>query len=317
MRDELLEVGYCQVPFAVPEIQRADFARVSSAVIDLAVADTRVREALTFSLVPEYSGRVNPTLFAVSGAQNSGDDKTWIHLGYLSREFADSRIPERNQPAELRALWNPLRAKLFELEVSTCHALDNLGLPELKPVIFHPDPRKRVVLSRTVKYHNALAAEVGDELVSGHGDQSFATVHEAETHGGWFQIAPYPQHLMMHEDTEERRAAIQVVREATVPIEMDHENMVAFFFGVGLKNFCDAYGLNLAEVPGAYHLGRRPASDDEVVSQFANDISDTDRVSVVNFMHPNLDIIRAGLYKIASVSQCRPKYQLPIEPSTK
>lgn len=307
-REQILEVGYCQVPFGMPEIQRADYTSAASKVIDLAVSDMEVHEALTFSLLPDFKGRVNPTLFTVSGALNSADDKTWLHAGYRTQEFASEKIPERNQPRELRDLWSPLRAMLYEVEKAGRATFDAIGSSALSDIIFHPDLRKRVVLIRTVKYHDALSGQIGAEMVAGHADQSLASLHLYETHGGWFQAAPYPQRLMLHEDTDERAEEVAAIRDRLVPIANDHEHEAAFFLGVGVSNLPEDLKKSLEDLPAAYHAGRKPAPRAEVASIYANDVSDTDRVSTIAFAHPNTDVLTAGDYQIASVSQCRPAY---------
>lgn len=307
-REDIERYGYCATEFALSEADRARYTATASRVIDLAQAAPDVHEALTFSLLPEYKGRVNPTLFTVSGALNSADDKIWLHAGYQSRDRAAAVIPERNQPAELRALWEPLESVLHASEVSARGLLKVLGAESLAEAIFHPDTRKRVVLVRTVKYADVLKASIGAELVAGHADQSVATLHWYETHGGWFQAAPYPQPLMSDDDDGKHQAAIRAVRSRLTSIQNDHEAQAAFFFGVGLKQLPAWLRTNIIDLPGCYHAGFKPNSVDEVVSDFAADTSDTERVSSITFMHPSIDIFQSGEYPLATVAECRPQY---------
>ncbi len=308
-RSDLAEKGYCEVDFSMGEADRAAYTGAAKAVIDLAQGDASIHDALTFSLV-EFEGRVNPTFFTVSEALNSRDKKLWLHAGYLSRQKAAAAIPERNQPAELRALWEPLGVMLQTVETTTRATLAQLGANDLAEVIFHPDINKRVVLIRTVKYLGSLSLESGAEPVAGHADQSVATLHLYETHGGWFHAAPYPQALMIDGDSQERRLAVAEIRSQLAPIVNDHDTAAAFFLGVGTKNLPDRLRLPIAELPGCYHAGFRPEAGQEVVSAFAGSISETDRVSTIAFMHPNTDVLCSPEYSLATVLECRPPYDL-------
>lgn len=308
-RSDLVEKGYCAVGFSMGEAERAAYTSAAKAVIDLAQDDASIHDALTFTLV-EFKGRMNPTLFTVSEALNSGDQKLWLHAGYLSRQRAAAAIPERNQPTELRALWEPLESVLQTVEHTTRATLAQLDANHLAEVIFHPDIAKRVVLIRTVKYLGSLSLESGAEPVAGHADQSVATLHWYETHGGWFHAAPYPQDLMTDTDSQERRLAVAEMRSQLTPIVNNHEAEAAFFLGVGAKKLPNALRSSVVELPGCYHAGFRPMAEQEVVSPFASSISATDRVSTITFMHPNTDVLCSPKYSLATVLECRPPYDL-------
>lgn len=307
LRGDLQEQGYSAVAFEMSEADRAAYTAIAKTVIELAQVDAAIHQALTFSLLPGYTGRVDPTLYTVSGPMNSKDKKTWVHLGYQSRNQANLRMPERNQPRELRDLWEPLALALRATELAGRCALAELGRDALSEAVFHPDVLRRNILLRTVIYHQARLLPVGTEAVAGHADQGLASLHWFETHGNWFQAVPYPVELISDDDTEETKEKITAMRSGLDIIVNNHDSEAAFFLGVGAQHLPDEFKAAIMELPVCYHAGIRPELLEETVSPYAED--GEDRVSSISFFHPNLDIMSSGQYQIASISECRPLFK--------
>jgi hypothetical protein len=163
---------------------------------------------------------------------------------------------------------------------------------------------------RTVRYIDALQGSPGEEVVSGHADLGALTEHLYETHGGWFKGVAYPPELISDRDTPEHRAAIREMRGNLQLID-NRSGEAIFFLGANWHTLPDRLlPEEFRDLPACYHAGFRPEAAGEEVSPYAEAVTGNapDRVSVVVFAHPNVELQRSGSYVPATVPQCRPQY---------
>lgn len=309
--NELRERGWAHVDFGISERERAGYAELANKVITIATEEEKVADALALDLMSgAESGPVRTGSLGISRSRNSADDKIYLHTGLQSRQYADSVLPERHQPMVMRSFWEANDEMLSEVEKSMKLALKGLGATALEQAIFPAIVPQRNLTLRTVRYNKALEGEVGKEVVSGHADLGAITEHLYETHGGWFRGVAYPPELISDDNSTERQVAITEMRRGLRPID-NKPGKAIFFLGAAWHNLPDELlPAELRDLPACYHAGFRPDEANEEVSPYAGAVTDgsPDRVSVVVFAHPSVELQKAGIYQPASVPQCRPDY---------
>jgi len=308
--------GWDNVPFEVSESDRAEYAASANLVISAAQEDETVNDALLLDLnAGVETGPVRSGMFGIGTARNSTDKKVYLHTGFHSREYADTVIPERNQPEFLRTFWEENDQMLRQIEQSTQWVLETLYASELGEAFFPREALRRNVHLRTVRYTDAVDQPVGSEVVSGHSDIGMGSFHIYETHGNWFQAVPYPSDLIEMPDLDTsdvptiRRGEIKQMRDRMKLIDSE-ENKATFFLGVNWSKF-PTVPERLRGLPACYHAGIRPPVDVEEVSPYAEMVAGNahDRVSVISFLHPDIKYLHEGIYKPGTVEECRPKYE--------
>lgn len=306
---EIKDQGWTQVDFAWPIERRAHYTKLGNELITQITQNDRLRQAFTFALIDSPDKRAHQAnLFTVSPALNSADDKLWFHVGYQTREHVNSVIPESEQSDLIKEFLNETDELLIAIEVAFRSSLQIINAQSAVKAIFSHDELKRAIHIRFVRYNNARTESAPDEPVTGHADMSLCTLHLFETHGHWFQAAPYDQSIIIDEDSSERRAAVKSMRSKLKVITEVDEKAI-FFLGAGWKNLSKGnppqdYQL----LPACYHAGIRPTAKDEYISPYALDVTgnDVDRVSLVVFAQPSLEYIKSHDFKYATVAQCRP-----------
>jgi len=303
--------GWTNIEFKMSESDRAEYARLANRVIQAASDNQAVIEALAFNATGGYEqGSVRTGLFGIGGPRNSSDQKIYLHAGFQSEQYAAERIPPHEQPLELKNFWPAHRNMLYEVEAGLSRIIDELGADALQDVILPDDNEARNIHVRTVRLSGALRGEQGAEVVSGHGDLGVLTMHLYETHGGWFKGAPYAPRLITNTDTPEKREDIQNMRRALSPI-YSYPGQAVTFLGANWHTLPDEYiSDDLKQLPACYHAGFRPDAVHEEVSSYAEEVTagDPDRVSLIVFSHPDVRLLKSGIYKPATVAMCRPNY---------
>lgn len=302
--------GWTQVDFALPIEKRAHFAKLGNQLMDLIVNDDNLRKAFTVKLAEDNDDRAQQAhMFMVSPALHSADDKLWFHSGYQTRAHVNSVIPEAEQPPVVKEFLDTLDEMLEAIEQAFEIALTDLEADAIKSAVFDSDRLRRVIHIRTVRYNGARRASAPTEPVAGHADLGLCTLHLFETHGHWFQAAPYDQSIINDDQTPERQAAVQAMRQK-LNVITEADDKAIFFLGASWKNLPkDEPPKEYQLLPACYHAGIRPSAEEEFISPFARDVvgDSYDRVSLVVFTTPNLDYCEAHPeFRFASVSQCRP-----------
>lgn len=306
---DIQKQGWTQVSFDWSAEKRAHFTKLGNQVIDLMMQDEKLREAFSFVLGDFNDKRAKQAnLFTVSPALNSADDKLWFHVGYQTRKHVDAVIPKKYQPPIVREFLDAIDEMLAKIERAFRQSLSSIGADDVATLIFDAEKQRRVIHIRIVRYNGARLESAPDEPVSGHADMSLCTLHIFETHGNWFQAAPYDQSIITDDKTPEREAAVRQMRQNLKLItEVDEQTI--FFLGAGWKNLPhDEPPKEYQQLPACYHAGVRPPKEVEFVSPYAQDVvGDTnDRVSLVVFAQPSLDYVQDHEFKYATVAQCRP-----------
>ncbi len=199
---------------------------------------------------------------------------------------------------------------IAEVERAMRFGLGCLNAVALDQAMFPSDHAVRNILLRTVRYIEISDEPVGREIVSGHADLGLTTLHLYETHAGWFEGAPFSSELIIAKDTNERRKAVRAMRKALRPIEAKERNAV-FFAGANWATFPSEFiPEDVRDLPACYHAGFKPDEITEQVSEYAGAVTEGEdqRVSVIAFGHPNIELIRDGVYRPATVEMCRPEY---------
>jgi hypothetical protein len=301
--------GWDNVAFNVPEELRAEYAAISNAVIDEALENDRVKEALELDIATYFeTGVVRTGNFGIGYARNSTDKKVYLHTGFSSEEYAESQIPFRNQSDNLKSLWPLNKLMLSEVEQASYRVLDHLSASNLGPVLFPAQALKRNIHLRTVRYSSAMEAAPGEEVVSGHADIGMMSFHLYKTHGNWFHAAPYPASIVDAPNTSLRREKVREMRSRLTPITPE-EDKATFFLGANWFRYPDVPE-RLRGLPACYHAGIRPPENTEILSPYASSVTlgKHDRVSVISFLHPDIERLWDGTYTPATVENCRPQY---------
>lgn len=307
---DIQEQGWTQVDFALPVEKRAHFAKLGNQMMDLIVDDDKLREAFTFKIAEDADDRASQAhTFMVSPALHSADDKLWFHVGYQTRVHVDSVIPEAEQPALVKEFLDATDEMLGAIEDSFRLSLEDLKAEEISHAVLDAEPSRRVIHIRIVRYNGARRDSAPTEPVAGHADLGLCTLHLFETHGHWFQAAPYDQAIITDDQTPEREAAIKAMRQ-NLKVITEVDDKAIFFLGASWKNFPKSDPLKDYQLlPACYHAGIRPSAEDEFISPYAKEVvgDSDDRVSLVVFTVPSLDYTDAHPeFRFASVLQCRP-----------
>jgi hypothetical protein len=300
--------GWAAIEFDMPQADRDEFARLGRDVIVLASEEPQIREALTFELDETLIvGSNNPTLYGISKALNSNDDKIWLHAGYQTPERFAAALGKTNDPT-INGYFDALQDVLSKLENGFVPALESLSqYPEAVEGLFFPDDiSQRVMHVRTVRYLGLDEAEVGSEVFASHADMSFASMQFYETHAGYLRGAPMRHDMVRWDADIDRIEYIVRLTDRMQPIEYDGDNEAAFFLGAGVKGLNDPlFRRPGRELPVLYHGGFRPEIN--LPKHRWDEMSDTERVTTVAFLHPRLDVLRNGrYYRLPSVETCRP-----------
>lgn len=301
--------GWTQVSFGMPVKKRAHFTKLGNQIIDLMMEDEKLRDAFSFVL-GEYNDKraQQANMFAVSPAMNSADDKLWFHVGYQTRAHVASVIPEPEQSDIVKEFLDATDEMLIEIEKAFRQSLSSIGANSVVNTVFDAEMLRRVIHIRIVRYNGARLESAANEPVSGHGDMSLCTLHLFETHGNWFQAAPYDQSIITNDETPEREAAVKQMRQK-LKLLTEVDEQAVFFLGAGWKNLPhDNPPKEYQALPACYHVGVRPSKEEEFISPYAQEVTgnEVDRVSLVVFAQPSLDYIASHDFTYASVAQCRP-----------
>ena len=307
--EDIRKQGWTQVDFGLSTQKRAHFTKLGNQLINLMISDEKLREAFSFVLGNHSDKRARQAnLFTVSPAMNSADDKLWFHVGYQTRDHVTAAIPEDEQPLVVKEFLDATDEMLAEIEKVFKNSFDAIGAESVEQTVFDADDNRRVIHIRIVRYNGARLESASAEPVSGHADMSLCTLHLFETHGHWFQAAPYDQSIITDDETSEREAAVKAMR-SNLKLITEVDDQAIFFLGAGWKNLPhDNPPKAYQELPACYHAGVRPSKEDEFISPYAKEVTgnDVDRVSLVVFAQPSMDYIESHDFKYASVAQCRP-----------
>lgn len=307
-RAEIDRKGYFNVPFTVGLSDREAFARAGNAVISLAEVDEDLVDVLTCNLMPGQTGQVRGAFFSVSGPRNSGDQKIWMHTGYQSRVVAADKLPERNQPYELRHFWTLVDEMLHATEVAAKQGFEGLSEQRLMPLTYPEDLMQRNIILRTIRYIGARALAPGTEAISGHIDLGIGSLHIYETHGNWFQAAPVPPELIGDKDTPERRQAFREIREKLKIIQFNHDKEVPLFMGASYTKIGPFLDGATNFVSACYHAGFRPVQELEAIIS-SEDSGNDDRLALLAFIGPSIPVINHPNFVSPTVRECRPAYE--------
>jgi hypothetical protein len=304
------ENGWATVEFGMRFDEREELARLGRDLILLASEDSQIRDALTFTLQEGLNvGNNNPTLYTVSNALNSKDDKLWLHAGYQTEQRALAKMPELKGIATVNDFFEAHNNALAAAEDAFIETLGELSGDEVRvnELFFPDDIEERVMHIRTVRYLNLDKAATGNEVIAGHGDMGFATLGIYETHRAYLEGAPMAHDWIRWDAYTERKDYIQELYAKMTPIEFDLEDEASFFFGCAVAGLnYHSTDLNLDnKYPSLYHAGFLP--EDEVVASKGDWMLPHERVSMFIFLHPRLSVLRnPDLYHIPTVETCRP-----------
>lgn len=307
--EDIQTQGWTQIDFAWPVERRAHYTKLGNKLISEIINNDKLRQAFTFVLGNHIGKRAHQAnLFTVSPALNSADDKLWFHVGYQTRSHVTSVIPESEQSDLIKEFLDETDALLSAVESAFRTSLKSINAEPVIRTICSDEVLKRVIHIRFVRYNNARSENAPQEPVTGHADMSLCTLHLFETHGHWFQAAPYDQAIITDDDTPEREAAVKAMRnQLKVITEVDEKAI--FFLGAGWKNLPkDNPPKDYQQLPACYHAGVRPTKVDEFISPYAKEVTgnDVDRVSLVVFAQPSLEYVAVNDFTYATVAQCRP-----------
>ena len=307
--EDIQQKAWTNIEFNLPITDRARYTMIGNQLIDLVLKDDKLRQALTFVLAESDDPRSNQAnLFTVSPALHSADDKLWLHAGYQTRSHVNSAIPEIDQPEILREFLDAVDQLLLAIEDGFSRALRSIGADDVATIVYDAEYMKRAIHIRIVRYTGARLESAPQEPVTGHADMSLCTLHLYETHGNWFQAAPYPQELISEDQSPDHQAAIAAMR-SNFNVIKEVDDQAVFFLGAGWKKLPkDNPPKKYQTLPACYHAGVRPAAEDEYISPYAQEVAgnDTDRVSLVVFAQPNLDYANENNFVYPGVLECRP-----------
>lgn len=302
--------GWTQADFALPVEKRAHYTSLGNQLIDLITQDDKLREAFTFTIANDADPRaLQAHTFTVSPALHSADDKLWFHVGPQTRAHVDSVIPESEQSDLVREFLDATDEMLAAIEEAFRASLVSIGAESVIDTVLPADVMRRVVHIRFVRYNGARRESAPAEPVTGHADMGLCTLHLFETHGHWFQAAPYDQSIINDEQTEERAAAVKEMR-TKLKVITEVDDKAIFFLGACWKNLIkDNPPKEYQQLPACYHAGIRPSADEEFISPYAKEVvgDGDDRVSLVVFTTPSLDYVEEHPdFKYGSVLESRP-----------
>lgn len=307
--EDINSKAWTNIEFGMPIAERAQYAKLGNQLIDLVLKDDTLRQALTFVLIETDDPRASQAnLFTVSPALHSADDKLWLHAGYQTREHVNLVIPESEQPVIIKDFLNAVDTMLAAVEDGFRKAFAAMDADRVSDIVYTAAEMKRAIHIRLVRYPGARLPSAPREPVTGHADMSLCTLHLFETHGNWFQAAPYEQELITDDQTPEHQAAVAVMRSKLNVIK-EVDDKAVFFLGAGWKNLPkDSPAQDYQNLPACYHAGVRPTAEEEYISPYAQEVTgnDEDRVSLVVFAQPNLDYSKEHNFVYPSVLQCRP-----------
>lgn len=307
---DITQKGWTQVDFPLSVAKRAHYAKLGNRLIDEITNDDTLRQAFTFIIGDDDEPRAKQAhTFMVSPALHSADDKLWMHVGYQTRAHVASVIPEADQSPLVREFLDATDELLDAIEQAFRTSLTSIGAATVLDDIFSNEREQRVVHIRIVRYNHARRNDGPAEPVAGHADMGLCTLHLYETHGHWFQAAPYDQSIITDEQTPERQSAVETMRKKLKVIpEVDEQAL--FFLGAAWKHLPKTNPPQpFQELPACYHAGVRPSARDEFISPYASEVvgESDDRVSLVVFTVPSLDYVaKHPDFHYGSVLECRP-----------
>lgn len=295
--EDLREKGWAYEPFGLDESALAEYALAARLIIEVALENEAVRDALT----PGDDKSLGLSTYRTPGLDQ---DKETIQLDSDSELRAGIRMNTIRQPSELRSFW-PLHREMLGAVVDCARSsFADIDMPVFSDKLLGDDVPDRTVLIRTNWYKNALKYENEEsrEILSGHADRGAFTLHLYETHGGFLKGAAYNRSDVGNPD------AIAKMVERLAPVEpRDGEAVV--FLGAGWWNV--SKGLvpyEHRDLPALYHVADQPPQSEVVMAPTSSWVTGgkPDRLSVVSFIDPPRSMVAAGHYKPATREVARP-----------
>ncbi len=305
VQKSILERGYATVESSIDTETRQSLLSLGNEVIDLALRENSIREALTYSPFPSIPGK-DVCGFFVDEPRVAKDDSISFHSGWQSAEIARSKLGDK-MPQVLVDFFEVqqtvLRATVDQWSLFLDSLLPAKESSELKGLLFHTDTNLNNHHIRIVRYNDVLE-NPPKEVFSTHGDLSVLTTELAESIDRVNNMAPYPLELVSDSVDIERYRKSIAIKDNASPIDYNPETEVVTFLG-----FAAAYVRSIRnsdqfkQLRAGFHYGKFNTTQPKMPKgyQFGNH-----RLAAIAFAHPHYEVPYTE-YRSATTEACRPE----------
>jgi len=309
--EQLHTTGHVVVEFEVPASDRRTFAMIGNQVIDIAMENEIVFNALNFSPAPNTPGH-DTTTFAISEPRVSLDDSLWFHSGWQTKDRIEAELSRSKRPRLLDDFVEIQRYMLDEVKMGWLEFFRQIDEEADRPgsineLLSHQDLNKNNHHLRVVRYRNLSQYNDENGTFSAHGDLGVVTTQFYQTHDGHLRITPYPLEKVADTVDEERYKHARSLHDQAViaSYEVDHEALT--FLGFGAANVRNKDGSPTFQgLRAGYHYGVPPKIEMPLDEAIAGDFGDDIRVTAVAFGHPHYETPYTR-YRTSTKQACRPE----------
>lgn len=312
--EDISQRGFTVEGFSVPHSDRRRAALLGNRLIDIALDSSRIAEALHVKVGADGpAGEI--TEFLVGTPRYSDDTTRYLHTGWQTLSHAESVIPKREFPSEMKEYFEIQREILSAVGNTWLHFIEELapGHPQITSMFAHHDKSNLNYHLRHNRYMDLTECSSANPTFSAHGDRSALSAQIFETHSGHLRIAPYkvrdidsdPQ--LLRQRAEQAR---RLIESNVTSVEM-RRHEIALFLGFGIRNLIDTETMEnpFLDLNAAYHYGEPPGNDRPIDDAVEADFGKNVRVSMVAFGNPHIKTPYIN-YHQATKEACRPEQML-------